>query len=201
MTALLRMTLRNFENGVSQTQIEFYGNQSTHMQYSLTTVVEPISLHDVQLTQHSGPTHRNTRVPCPQCIQRRMPREKVGVIVHYTVIVITNAMRIDLRWRQLSKICLITWYNVVLENLNVLITVWSALLMPEPNNMSNLVNYCMEIEAWATKWDPLWLPAFSDSSDIRTASERKTNDLSFPYQQDEGKEEWEEENSHTSFSG
>ena len=162
----------------------------------LTTVVESICLLNVQLTQHSSPAHWNTWVSGPQCVQWWMPREEVRIVMHYTVIVIANSERIDLRRRQSIEVCLVAWNYILTEYLDVLITIRATLLMPEPNNMANLVDDCVKVETRASQRDTLRMPAVSDSSHIRTAPtiEGKTIDLSFTHQQDEGNKE----NSHTS---
>ena len=105
--------------------------------------------------------------------------------MHYTVIVIANSERIDLRRRQSIKIPLVARYNILTEYLNVLITIGATLLVPEPNNMADLVHHCVKVETGASQGDPLGLLTVSDSSHVRTTPtmEGNTIDLltSFPF--------------------
>lgn len=104
-----------------------------------------------------------------------MSGEKVGIVVHDTVVVVTDSVRIDsLRW-ELLEICLITRDNVASDDIDVLVTVRSTLLVPETNNMADLVHDHMKLETGMTNRNSLWLTAIGNSPNIGTAPGLKEN--------------------------
>ncbi len=104
-----------------------------------------------------------------------MSGEKVGIVVHDTVVVVTDSVRINsLRW-DLLEICLITRDNVPFDDIDVLVTVRSTLLVPETNNMADLVHDYMKLETGMTNRNSLWLTAIGNSPNIGTAPGLKEN--------------------------
>lgn len=98
-----------------------------------------------------------------------MPRKEVGVIVHYAVIIVAHSKRIDQGRGHLPEVILIARQDVPVKNIDILITIRSTLLVPEPENMANFMNYHMKGEAGVTEGHPLRLSTIMDSSYVRAA--------------------------------
>ena len=67
--------------------------------------------------------------------------------MHDAVVVIANTLGVDLRFVFLAEVGLKSTYNVVIKNINIVISVRPALFMPESNRMANLMYYCTESKA------------------------------------------------------
>ncbi len=90
--------------------------------------------------------------------------------MHDTVEIVTNSVRIDQPRGELPKIGCVRWDDITLNDIHVFVAVWSTLLVPEPDHVTNLVQHGMEIKAGTANGNPLWLKTKGYPPNVGTAT-------------------------------
>ena len=88
--------------------------------------------------------------------------------MHNTVVVIPNSLRVYQRRRDFLEIYFVVWDYIVVDNLHMFISIWTTLLVPETNNMADLMKDRMENKTRSAEGYSLL--AISNPSNIRTAT-------------------------------
>lgn len=111
--------------------------KSVHMvSYSqLTTVVECIGFGNIQRTKFMCITNRNSWILGLYGIQA-IAGESFASVVHYTSIVVANFKCVRVAVWNLLKLVLKAICNVVIDNINIVVPVWTSVLVVKANDVA-----------------------------------------------------------------
>lgn len=76
--------------------------------------------------------------------------------MHNAIVVITNALGVYGGSVNLLKVLAVPLFNIVEENVDILISVWPRVLMPETDGVANFVHNCGEFETAFGERDSLF---------------------------------------------
>ena len=127
--------------------------------------VEQISLFNIQRTKLRSTT-KWYAVFIGRNSKRIIYRKTTIIIMHDATEIIWNSQWVDVTFIFLLKIVFTSRSNVLCMNGDIFISVWTTLLMPKANCMTNFMNYGSK---WTLRANINRLEVAISSSNIRTA--------------------------------